>query len=281
MVLEDVADRAGGLVVARPALDPDRLGNRDLHVVDELPVPDRLEDPVREPQRIHVLDGLFAEVVIDPEDLVLLEVLPQHRVELAGRVEVVTERLLHDQSRPAGRGAALAERVDDRRERARRDCEVVDAIASELPLGVELHEQVLQRVFACVIGEVGRDVVHVPGELVPDVFAEFVACMLLDGVLHVAPEGVVVTVGTRDAGDREASRQQPAQHQRVQRGHQLLVREITGGAEDDERARIRRAAKQQSLLERVRLLRMLSRCGHAASSIWILATRLPRSCNDA
>ena len=65
----------GVLVVAGAGLDPDRLGHRDLDVVDELAVPDRLEDPVREAEREHVLDRLLAEVVVDPEDLVLLEVL--------------------------------------------------------------------------------------------------------------------------------------------------------------------------------------------------------------
>ena len=69
MVLEDVADRARVLVVAGAPFDPDRLRDRDLDVVDELAVPDRLEDAVREPQREHVLDGLLAEVVVDAEDL--------------------------------------------------------------------------------------------------------------------------------------------------------------------------------------------------------------------
>jgi hypothetical protein len=46
-------------------------------VVDELAVPDRLEDPVREAERKHVLDRLLAEVVVDPEDLVLDEVIEQ------------------------------------------------------------------------------------------------------------------------------------------------------------------------------------------------------------
>jgi hypothetical protein len=35
-------------------------------VVDELAVPDRLEDPVGEPQRQHVLDGFLAKVMVDP-----------------------------------------------------------------------------------------------------------------------------------------------------------------------------------------------------------------------
>ena len=82
MVLEDVADRARPLVEAGAALDPHRLGDGDLDVVDELAVPDGLEDPVREPQREHVLHRLLAEVVVDPEDLVLAEPAVQELAQL-------------------------------------------------------------------------------------------------------------------------------------------------------------------------------------------------------
>jgi hypothetical protein len=39
-------------------LDADRLGHRDLDVVDVGVVPDGLEDRIREPEREDVLDGL-------------------------------------------------------------------------------------------------------------------------------------------------------------------------------------------------------------------------------
>ena len=87
----------GLLVERRAALDPDRLGDGDLDVVDELAVPDRLEDPVREAQREQVLHRLLAEVVVDAEDLALAEVLADQRVELLGRGQVVAEGLLDDQ----------------------------------------------------------------------------------------------------------------------------------------------------------------------------------------
>ena len=74
MVLEDVARGAEPLVEGGTPLDSDRLRNRDLNVVDVLTRPERLEDPVREPEREHVLDRLLAEVVVDAEDLVLAEV---------------------------------------------------------------------------------------------------------------------------------------------------------------------------------------------------------------
>ena len=73
VVLEDVADGAGLLVERAAALDPDRLGDGDLHVVDVAPVPERLEDPVAEPEDQQVPDRLLAQVVVDPVDLRLAE----------------------------------------------------------------------------------------------------------------------------------------------------------------------------------------------------------------
>ena len=139
VVLEDVADRAGLLVVRRAPLDPDRLGDGDLHVVDELAVPDRLEDAVREPQRQHVLHRLLAEVVVDAEDLALGEVLLQARVQLARRREVVAERLLDDQPDPALGRAPRRDLAHERPDRARRHREVVDAVAPRAALLVELR----------------------------------------------------------------------------------------------------------------------------------------------
>ena len=61
------------VVVAAAPLDADRLGHRDLHVVDVTAVPDRLEDAVGEAEDQQVLDGLLPEVVIDAVDLLLAE----------------------------------------------------------------------------------------------------------------------------------------------------------------------------------------------------------------
>ena len=97
MVLDDVAQGPGLFVVRGTLLDAERLRDGDLDVVDVLPVPDRLEDPVREPKHQDVLHRLLAEVVIDAEDLILAEDLVHDAGELRRRREVVTERLLdHD-----------------------------------------------------------------------------------------------------------------------------------------------------------------------------------------
>ena len=110
MVLDDVAQRAGLVVELAAALDADGLGHRDLDRVDVAAVPDRLEQPVAEAEDRQVLDGLLAEVMVDPIDLVLVEDLGDLAVQGARRLEVVAERLLDDDARPAalrpGRGDA-------------------------------------------------------------------------------------------------------------------------------------------------------------------------------
>ena len=67
VVLDHVAQRAGTVVVAAAVLDAEGLGHGDLHVVDVLRVPQRLEQRVGEAQRQQVLHRLLAEVVVDAE----------------------------------------------------------------------------------------------------------------------------------------------------------------------------------------------------------------------
>ena len=89
VVLDDVAEGADLVVVAAAALDADRLGHGQLHVVDEVAIPDRLEDAIGQAKGQDVLDGLFAEVVVDSIDLRLVEDgldrLVQRRAPSAGR----------------------------------------------------------------------------------------------------------------------------------------------------------------------------------------------------
>ena len=65
--------------------EPQRLGHVDLHVIDEVAIPDRLEQAVGEAERQDVLRRLLAEEVIDAEDLLLGEHLVQLGVELHAR----------------------------------------------------------------------------------------------------------------------------------------------------------------------------------------------------
>jgi hypothetical protein len=91
-----VAVRAGGIVEAAAPADRQCLRHVDLHVVDVLAVPDRLEQPVREPQRQDVLRRLLPEEVVDAKHLILAEHGVHLSVQPAGAREVRPERLLHD-----------------------------------------------------------------------------------------------------------------------------------------------------------------------------------------
>ena len=71
VVLHHVAQRAGLVVVAGAAGDAERLGDRDLHMVDVRGIPQRLEQGVGEAQRHQVLHRLLAEIMIDPVNVVL------------------------------------------------------------------------------------------------------------------------------------------------------------------------------------------------------------------
>ena len=83
MVLDDVAQRPRLVVVGPTKLNSDLLSRRDLHRIDQVAVPDRLEDRVGEPEGEDVLDRLLAQVVVDPVDGVFVEDFLHDLVELA------------------------------------------------------------------------------------------------------------------------------------------------------------------------------------------------------
>ena len=101
MVRHHVAQRAGLLVELAAPLDADRLGHGDLHVVDAVAIPDRLEQPVGEAERHDVLHRLLAEEMVDAENLVLVQRLQDAARSARGaESEAVAERLLDHHAAP-------------------------------------------------------------------------------------------------------------------------------------------------------------------------------------
>ena len=93
-----------------------------------IPVPDRLEHRVREPEEEDLLQAHLPEVVVDPQQLSLVDVLMELGRERPGGVEVVPERLLDDDA--AGPDEpGLGEPLDGAAEEERRDLEVEDRVA--------------------------------------------------------------------------------------------------------------------------------------------------------
>src|SRR5258705_13833967 len=100
MVLDHIADGAGAVIVATATLHADLFGHQNLHVVDVAAIPERLEDAVAEPEGQNVLDGLFAQIVVDPVDLAFVEHAQYLAVERLSACQVAPKWLLDNNARP-------------------------------------------------------------------------------------------------------------------------------------------------------------------------------------
>ena len=243
VVLDDVARRADAVVVAGATAEADVLGHGDLHVVDVVGVPDRLEELVGEAQRQQVLHGLLAEVVVDAEHRLLGEDLVHDPVELNRALEVVAERLLDDHPAPlvtvlCGQTGA-GELLEHHRERARRDGQVEGVVAAGTADPVQVADGLRELVEGVVVVEAARHEPDALRQLVPDVLAERRPRVLLDGLVDHVAEVLVRPVAPGEAGERETGRQQTAVGQVVDRRHELLAGQVAGHAEDHHAARAR------------------------------------------
>jgi hypothetical protein len=94
MVLHDIANDAKLVKISATPLGTERLLERDLHVVDVVPVPGGTQERVAESQNEDILHHLLAQVMVDAEELVLLPVGLERLLELTGARQVLAERLL-------------------------------------------------------------------------------------------------------------------------------------------------------------------------------------------
>ena len=74
-------------------------GDRYLDVINVPAIPDGFENSVGEAERHDVLDGFFAEVVVDAVDLFFADNLQELLVERTGGIDVAAERLLDNDRR--------------------------------------------------------------------------------------------------------------------------------------------------------------------------------------
>ena len=118
VVHDHVPKRPHGVVEVSAVLDAEALRHRDLHARDGVPVPDRLEHHVRESQVQDLREAHLSQEVVDPVELRLVDVAVDLFGQGAGRLAIVTERLLHDHARVRGQ-SRLGESLDDRAEEER------------------------------------------------------------------------------------------------------------------------------------------------------------------
>jgi hypothetical protein len=105
------------------------------------------------------------------------------------------------------------------------------------PLAVELLGHELQLLERLVIVEGALHEADALRELVPHVLVERRPRVLLHRLVDDLLEVLVLPLAAREPDEREARGQQAAVGQVVDRGHQLLAREVARHPEDDEAAR--------------------------------------------
>ena len=229
MVLHHVAQRACPLVVWAPVLDADALGHRDLDVVDVRAVPERLEQRVGEAQRHQVLDGFLAEVMVDPEDLILVEDGADLVVDRAGRGEVVADRLLQHHSGLGRDQVICGQTTTDRPE--------------QIGQGREIEHADTLWIVACGgkldpagrIGDVQPDVAQ-PAEKAreADPVEMFRGDVLAERGLGLGSVGLALELPAGHADDQAVRRQLAVQVPVVQRRQQLAPSQVAGAAEHHE-----------------------------------------------
>src|SRR5215470_11845157 len=99
MVLDDVADRTRRIVESPATLDPEVFRHRNLDALDLVAIPERLQERVRKAKEDHVVHGLFAQIMVDAEDGILIKGREQYPIEFLRRGPVMSERLFDDDAR--------------------------------------------------------------------------------------------------------------------------------------------------------------------------------------
>ena len=175
---------------------------------------------IREPQVLHFDDGLLAQEVIHPQDLVLVEDGTQPGVEFARRVKIVAERLFERDAR-VFQQPDFREVLDNRREQCGRHFQIEERMMARTnPVG--------QRTVKIVIGDVAVQIRQSAGQPVEDRIIDLFAGVR-DGLPRPLDQFFDRHVVTGHPQDRAV--QQVAALQAVQGAEGHLAGQITGNSE--------------------------------------------------
>src|SRR6185503_3298646 len=189
------------VVIIAPALQADRLGYRDLDMVDVRAVPQRLEHRIGEAQRQQVLNCLLAQIMVDAENAVFGEMRRNRVVDFAAGFEIGPQRLL--EGHPHGRASEPRRRqsIDGRLEQRRRGRKengytgtgVTDRTAKPFEIGR--------------VGDVDRHIMKPLEKAVRDPLAvKALWQMLMERFVRALAQACVVELGSSRADDPEFRR---------------------------------------------------------------------------
>ena len=224
VILQHVAQGAGGVVITHAVAHAEFFGDGDLDVGDPFTAPQRLEQDVPEAQGQQILHGLFAEVVVDAVDLRFGEHLADFEVDLLGAGQVAAERFFQHHAR-IGRGQADGfQVVADLGEQVWRGGQVVHASDRFF-----LAQHVDQIAVGGHVGGVERGVDDALGEGGPGGIGD-VLDVRARGLFYFGEEVVGRPVVAADADDARARWQVLGNVACVHGGQQLAHRQIAAAA---------------------------------------------------
>ena len=84
MILDHVPKGPRFLVIGGTCTQPYRLTDRDLNVIDELMVPDRLKNAVGKPEDHDVLHSFLPQIMVDPVNLGFVKHLANRGIDRLG-----------------------------------------------------------------------------------------------------------------------------------------------------------------------------------------------------
>ena len=223
------------VVIVGAFFDADRLGHGDLHVVDEVAIPQGLDQGVGEAENQQVLHRLLAEKVIDTVDLLLAKMLVQQLVQHPRRFDVFAKRFFdHHAIQPARLVEPdRLEVMDDRAEFGRLDRQI-EHRARAGRLG---RQSVGQRLIRSDIVEVALLIAEARDKALE--YRRIKTALDLAGqhFAHVLAPFLVAPGTTCKRHDTERFCQPRGRFQVIQRRQQLVAGEVAGGAKNHERAR--------------------------------------------
>ena len=88
-----LAQLTDAIVVSPSPFNADLFSNRDLHVVNATLIPLGIDKAIGKSQHQKVLHRLFAQVVIDSVDILVIEKLSECFIDLSRRIEALANRL--------------------------------------------------------------------------------------------------------------------------------------------------------------------------------------------
>src|ERR1700722_2827612 len=222
-----VAKRSHGFIERRALAEPQRLRHVNLHVVDEIAVPDGLKESVGEAEREDVLRRLLAEEVVDAKYLSFVEYLVQFGVQRYRARKVSAERLFHDDAGALDE-SGVAEEAHRRQGSIRWDAQIMQATA----LGAE---RLLRGRYGRLEGGRARregHVIEILGKGIPVRRTHLTRGELVECAAHFRAQALRVQVLQRHTDDA-APRDEPGGCQVEEARPELAAREVTRRTEKD------------------------------------------------